>query len=394
MTLAASINTRPRFEQGVAVVMRLTKPMPEKYDSKRFGSPDDKGLILKGNVVEVIGNPSAESFPQKKGDLIDILLRPDDSRQKIFDDIVLTQEATRFVIDGVTMPGDTILGRWISGAGQNREITALEIVGPPSIQFENPTDSGPGWMRINMDGTSSKADTLIDGHFVERKLSFDEGVALLDAAYKKKLRFRVCQQVFEPSAACSVIGQDELETMMSNLRDAGYTNNIVRTFIRGTTDSSKVDLQYLGWPQDIPASDKSAGKTYDMPMLRDTPRFAALRDGEEAAEMELIPGYEMELIGNADDPSKSQRDKFVQDIIKYGLTQKQKNMYASQAYGPGMSIRAKNEQGDVLGLIKLAIRVNGPQYSTPVQIPTEQFPDAPKLILKRKGQDDTPESGA
>jgi hypothetical protein len=166
----------------------------------------------------------------------------------------------------------------------------------------------------------------------------------------------------------------------------------VRTFIPKTNDHNKVDVQLLSWPADIPARTDQAGKTYDMPVLKETKRFAALRDGDDVAWMEVIPGFEVSLVGNPNDPDKSVKHKFAREIVK-GLSSGRRNLYAAQLYGPGLAIRAINDDGVVLGITRVISRTEGTQYRFISQIPSPHFPEAANLDIPFKERNSTDVEG-
>lgn len=388
--MALDFKTRPAYSKGVGIVIRLLQRFPSDYDEK-MAFNNGKGLKLDANVVEVLGEPVGLEKPPKKGDLINIILREGDDATKIHADIVLTKEPLRFLIEGVTWDEHGVArGRWLRGAGANREISQLEIVGPPSIRFENPVSKFPKWLRLNLDGSPTSFDEIVDGAYVHHPLPFDEGLKLLKQAMSAKKNFRICQRVIEPSASVLVSNQQEFEQIMSSLRQSNYTSNVVRTFVPHTQDPNKVDIQYLSWPKDIPANQDHEAKVFDMPLLRDTTRFTYLSENEPDAVMEILPGYELEMIGNSDDHSKSTKHKFIQDILDSGLSATKMNLYATQAYGPGISVRAKNDTGEVLGLLQLVTRIEGEQYPTILNIPSPNFPEA--ATIKRKETEEVVES--
>lgn len=376
--------TKRPYTAGYGMLMELRKPLPSEFDSKTLGEPDAKGLVLSGKVVSILGAKDAALVP-KIGSTTSVTIRPNDLCSKIFEDLKQTKESTRFLLEGIT--GETSVGaleaRWAHGAGGNREIQALEIVGVPHVSFENPLpEDGPksGWLRLNLDGSPTTFDQRSqEGEWNERELPFDVVVSRLKECLAKGGKFRVSQRVLIPSKATAIDGQDELEHMLKSYREEGFTSCMVRSFIPGTTDPRQVDVQLLNWPLDIEEGETTAAKTYDIPELRETKRFAKLRDGEEHAEMEIIPGYEMNLVGNPTDATKSVKHKFVQDIVGKGLSDGQKSLYASQSYGPGISIRAVNDDGRVLGLTRPATRTEGTQYRNLMSIPTHNFVDADKI---------------
>jgi len=370
------------YRAGYGIVMDLAADLPRKFD----GDAVAKGMVLTGSVVSVLGAKDLTAAPQV-GEAISVNIRPGDNRKAIFDDLDKTRESRRFLLEGITGEVDALEARWAHGAGGNREVRALEIVGAPHVSFENPIPKdGPrhGFLRLNLDGGATSFDERLEsGEWITRELPFATVVERLKAALERGLKFRVVQRVLEPSHSLQVDGQDELEYALKQFRDQGYTSCAVRTFVPGTTDPNMVDMQILNWPQDIPAGNDSSGKTYDMPTLRETKRFAALRDNDDVnAVMEVMPGYESSLVGNPTDSSKSVKHKFVEDICGKGLSASQMNMFAAQAYGPGISIRAVNEDGAVLGLTRLITRTEGPQYRGLMSIPSPAFPDADKIVFK------------
>jgi len=370
------------FESGIGLVMVLDEELPRKYDEKKMGGDGAKGFVLTGKVVEVLGQRAKGAMPGV-GERWSVTVRPGDDRKVIFADLEKTKEGSRFLLEGVTGDVDAMTARWVHGAGANREIRAVELIGVPHVTFENPVPKdGPfnGMLRMNLDGSPTEYDVRVgEGVWERRELSFDTMVARLKAALEKGLHFRVTQRVLAPSKAVLVDGQEEFEAVLTAFRKSGYTSCVVRTFIPGTTDPSQVDVQVLSWPDDIPAKGDAVGKTFELPVLKETKKFAALRDGAAVASMEVVPGYELALIGNPTDHDKSAKHKFVNDIVGKGLSDGQKGMYGSQSYGPGITIRAVNDEGTVLGLLRLATRTEGPQIRGLMQIPTEAFPDADKI---------------
>lgn len=375
------------FTPGFGMVIELDKELPRKFDEKAMGGDSEKGFVVTGKIVSVLGALQDTAAP-KAGEAVSVVIRPGDSRKAIFDDLAKTNEGTHFLLEGVTGDVDSLSARWAHGAGSNRDIRALEIVGRPQVSFENTVpDDGPknGSLRLNLDGSPTVFDVRLgEGDWVSHELPFDVVVDRLKTVLDRGLNFRVSQRVLVPSKAVPVAGQDELEKVLSGFRKMGYTSCVARTFIPGTTDPTQVDVQVLSWPENIEGSGEKPPKVYDMPVLRDTWKFAALRDGASVAQMEVIPGYEVSLVGNPSDSSKSAKHKFVQDIVGKGLSDGQQKLYASQSYGPGISIRAVNDDGVILGLTRLATRTEGAQFRSLMQIPTQAFPDADKLDFTAK----------
>lgn len=387
MALKGDFKTRPStFVQGYGLIIKLEKELPRKYDEATMGAGDANGYVMLGRVVNVLGAKSDPSVTPGIDDVVSITVRPDDPRSKIFSDLNQTQEASLFLLEGVTGDLDNLTARWAHGAGDNRDIQALEIVGVPSVRFDNPEKDGPRTLRLNLNGSPTVFTVkLSNGEWVEHELPFSDVVERLKTTMSRGGNFRVSQRVVEPSGALVVENQEQLENALTSFRDAGYTNTIVRIFIAGTNDPRNVEMQYLSWPQDIPASESQPARTYEMPALRETKRYLALRDGEAEAIIEVIPGYELSLIGNPSDPTKSAKHAFVNNIIGKGLSEAQMNLFKSQSYGPGISIRAKD--GDnVLGLIRTAIRTEGPQIRGLMQIPTDAFPEASTLDFSAKAE--------
>jgi len=398
MAFTSEVKSRkPGFAPGYGIIIDLEKDLPRKYDANVFGDGEGKGLVLTGNVVSVLGARDSTNTPVT-GEYVSVTVRSGDNRKTVFDDLSKTNEGTRFLLEGVTVHDDQIEARWAHGAGSNRHIRASEIVGVPHVTFEIPEeDDGPysGNLRLNLDGSPTVFDELIDGEWFTREFSFETVVARLKTSLDRNLKFRVSQRVLFPSLAVSVNGQESLEQILTQFREAGYTSSVVRTYIPGTTDPGKVDVQVLSWPEDIPARDQVEAKVYEMPVLKETRRFASLRDGEDIAQIEVIPGYVVSLVGNPDDPDKSVKHKFVRDIVVKGLSDGQKKMYAAQAYGPGIEIRAVNEDSVILGLTRLITRTEGQQYRNLLLIPTAGFPEANKLDFSVKDKTpEVPESGA
>lgn len=374
---------RFKFVAGFGVVLQLTKPIPRRYDDTVFGPPNENGLLLTGTVVKTHGAaPSDKSLPAP-GSVIDIVLRPSDSRRSIFDDLEKTRSESDFFFEGVTFAGNSFEARWAHGAGQNRAIQSLEIVGPPNITFENPIpEDGEhnGWLSLNLDGSPTTFDVFETGKYVKHNLPFNEVVDRLKIVLEKGLKFRISQRVIVPSRACLVKNQDELESALTRFRAEGLTGCFVRSFVPGTTDPEKVDTQLMGWPLDVPASAGSRGNVYKMPVLFETKRFMALANGDDDACMEVIPGYYLALIGNKDS-EKSTKHNFIRRIIA-GMSADEKNMYGSQNYGPGIAICAVNDDGLITGLTRLALRTDGNQFISVASIPTLNFPNANSMTIK------------
>lgn len=387
MALKGDVKTKKGgFRPGFGMIVELVEELPRKYDSAKLGSEDAKGYPITAKVVAVIGT-TAESVAPAVGSLVNVVIRPDDNRKSIFDDMEKTREASRFFLEGVSGEYDALEAGWVHGAGDNREIASIEIVGPPSVTFENPVlNDGPknGMLRLHLDGSpTTYSERLSDGEWVEHSLSYDDVVGRLKTALERNMSFRVTQRALFPSLAEEVGGQEDLEKVLAICRKMGYTSCVVRTFLPGTTDPRKVDVQVLSWPEDIPGENGAAPKVFEMPTLRETKRFAALRDGDEVAVMEIIPGYELNLVGNPSDTSKSVKHKFVNDIVGKGHSSSQKNFYGASQYGPGVAIRAKNADGEVLGLTRFCTRTEGPQYRGLATIPSAVFPEANKLDFSK-----------
>jgi hypothetical protein len=377
------VKTKKRgFVLGYGLLMDLITELPRKYDEKMFGNPDGKGLVITGKVVRVLGGLDTTVKPAV-GDVVSVTIRPEESRSKIYDDMDKTRESTRFLLESVSGEIDTLESGWVHGAGDNRDIQALQIVGVPSITFENPVmNDGPrnGSLRLNLDGSPTEfSEHLSDGTWVDRVMPYDEVVSRLKDAFTRNLKFKVTQRTLAPKYAKVVEGQAELDAALKEFRAHGYTSCVVRTFIPGTTDPRQVDTQVMNWPEDIPADGNTPAKIYDLPMLRETKRFAALRDGEVEATMEVIPGAVLNLVGNPSDASKSVKHKFVETVVGKGHSSAQKGLYGAQSYGPGISISARNDEGKALGLTRLCTRTEGIQYRTIADIPTSAFPTADKL---------------
>lgn len=375
---------RHRFITGYGVLLELERVLPEHYDASQFGDPNDRGLALTGAVCEVLG---ARTQAPKVGAKVTIHLRPTDLRIVVYQDLVLTNVGARVLLEGVhSEDGQRFEARWAHGAGKNRQVRGLEIVGAPHVSFENPVAGvGPkkGWFYLNLDGSPTVYESRAsDGKNTTNEIAYDEAVRRLGLVIEKQLKFKVSQRVLEPSAAVQVRDQEELEYALNVFRQAGFTSSAVRTYVPGTTHDDQVDVQILSWPKDVPADEKTSGITYEMPVLAETRKFAALRDGEAPAHMEVIPGYVMSLVGNAD-PTKSTKHRFAQGILR-GLSDGQKAMYATQAYGPGIALSSVGEDGTVAGLVRLALRTEGLQYRQLLNIPTPNFVDADKVEIAPK----------
>lgn len=385
-----SFKTRSsKFSQGYGLLLCLDAELPRKFDEASMGGANGKGFIVDGTVKAILGALAANTAPAL-GDKVKVTIRPGDSNKAVFDDMSKTNEGTNFLLEGVTGDVDNLEARWVHGAGANRDVRFLEIVGVPHISFDNPIPKdGPrnGLLRLNLDGSPTKFDVrLADGTWSHRDLSFDVVVERLKTAMERNASFRVTQRVLEPSMSLAVDGQSALERLLTQFRHEGYTSCVVRTFVPGTTDPNLVDTQVLSWPEDIAANGDRAATVYEMPVIRETKKFAQLRDGDAVAVMELIPGYEIGLVNNPSDSTKSAKHIFVNNILAKGLSDGQKNLYAAQSYGPGYSIRAVNDDGVVLGLTRLATRSEGTQYSGLMTIPSPSFPEADKIVFPEKSK--------
>lgn len=382
-------SSKSKFSQGYGLLVSLDKELPRKFDETSMGSADSKGYVVIGTVIAVLGALEAHAA-LSVGGMVKVTVRPGDSNKVVFDDMSKTNEGKNFLLEGVTGDVDNLEARWVHGAGSNRNVRFLEIAGAPYVSFENPIPKdGPrnGLLRLNFDGTPTKFDVrLADGTWSHRELSFDVVVERLKTAVERNANFRVAQRVLEPSMALAVDGQAALERLLAQFRDERYTSCVVRTFIPGTTDPNFVDTQVLSWPEDIAANADRVGTTYEMPELRETKKFALLRDATTVAVMELIPGYEISLVSNPSDSTKSAKHIFVNNIIAKGLSDGQKNLYATQSYGPGYSIRAVTEDGVLLGLTRLITRSEGQQYNGLMSIPSPVFPDADKIVFTSKSK--------
>lgn len=378
---------KSKYSAGYGVVLDLDKELPRKYDEKTMGGDGAKGFVMTGKVVNVLGAAVTGTAPSI-GEKVSIRVRPGDSSSDIYKDVAQTKEGTRFFLEGVTGDAGAMEARWVHGAGGNRDVRALEIAGVAHVSFDNPEPKdGPrnGMLRLNLDGSPTVFDVRVsEGEWVKREFSFDVVVSRLKTALDRELNFRVSQRVLVPSKAVPVAGQQELEEVLAGFRKSGYTSCVVRTFVPGTADPMQVDAQVLSWPADIEANGDQPAKVFDIPALRETWKYAELRDGAAIAQTEVIPGYEVSLVGNPGDTNKSAKHKFVHDIVDKGISDGMKNLYGSQSYGPGISIRAVNDDGVILGLTRLVTRTAGPQFRSLMQIPTQAFPDADKLDFKAK----------
>ena len=367
-----------RYVVGYGLVVDFEKDLPRKF----VGDAIKKGYQLSGHVVAVLGAKDDGSVPAL-GSMVSVLLRPRDNAKDIFDDLEKTRESMRFFLEGVSGKPDALEARWAHGAGANRSVQALEIVGAPHLSFENPVpNSGPknGFLYLNLDGTPTSFDVRgNDGVYLTHQLPFADVVGRLKTTLEKNGKFRVSQRVLSPSLSVLVDDQSALDSTLAAFRAIGFTNCVVRSFIPGTNDPKQVDVQLLSWPQDVPSTFDYAGTTYEAPVLRETARFIALRDGKATACMEVIPGYVMNLIGNKD-VEKSTKHKFAHGVVK-GLSDSQKGMYAAQSYGPGVAVFAVHEDGAISGLSRLAIRTEGIQYDNLMSIPTPNFVDADKIQM-------------
>lgn len=381
-----------RYSAGFGLIVSLDVELPRRYDENVLGAASERGLRLVGTVAQVLGAHGAENAPEK-GSGVSVLVRPGDTRQAIFDDLDKTNEGFRFLLEGVSVSANGDLeARWAHGAGANRRVEALELVGVPHLTFENPIrDDGPrnGWLSLNLDGSPTSFDVRgVDGAYASHELDFEDVVGRLKTALDRDLKFRVTQRVLLPTHSILVNDQAALEEALSTFRDAGYTACVVRSFIPGTVSAREVDVQLMPWPLDVPAENGFKGIRYDMPVLQETKRFVALRDGDAEARMELIPGYMLNLLGNKD-AEKSTKHKFARSVVK-GLSEGVMAMYGAQGYGPGISLCALAADGNVSGLTRLAIRTDGQQYPNLMSIPTPHFLEADKVKYVEKSSE--PES--
>ena len=367
-----------RFTPGYCIVLRLHNELPTRYNAEVLGPGSEKGMVLTGVVQQVLG---ARHASPAVGSSVSIRLRANDLRQAIYADLELTKEGFVFLLEGITGPLDALQCRWAHGAGVNREVRFLEVVGAPHVTFETPIPlDGPknGWLHLHLDGSPTGYDVRSgDGTYSRHELSFEEVSSRLGQAVALGRKFKVSQRVLMPSAAALVANQHDLEHALTTFRVSGFTRCVVRTFIPETNNPRQIDVQLLNWPADIPRDDNFAGATYEMPTLEETPRFVMLRDGEELAHMEVIPGYVVTLVGNPD-VTKSTKHRFVQEVVR-GLSDARKNFYATQAYGPGIAVSTVAEDGLVAGMVRIALRTEGPQYRNLLSIPTPNFPTADKV---------------
>ena len=381
-----------RYDAGYGLILDLEFDLPRKYEPELFGDPNAKGLVMRGCVVSVLGAVDASAAPSM-GDMVNVVLRSGDSCKAIYDDLEKTRESMRFLLEGVTGALDSLSARWAHGAGVNRRVDAVEIVGAPNLSFENPLASdGPknGWLYLNLDGSATEFDVRgRDGVYTKQAMEFDTVVDRLKVALERNLKFRVGQRVLLPSHSRLVVDQASLEATLSDFRAAGYTACVVRSFVAGTVDAKEVDVQFMSWPADVPADGQFEAKTYPAPQLQETARFVALRDGEAQALMEVIPGYVTNLIGNTD-VEKSTKHKFASNIVRLRLSEGQRNMYGAQGYGPGILINAVQDNGAASGLTRLAVRTQGPQYQRVMNIPTPHFANADKVAVVAAEKDAVP----
>jgi hypothetical protein len=375
-----------RYTAGFGLILSLDVELPRRYNESVLGAGTERGLVLSGTVAQVLGARGVENAPTR-GSSVSVLVRPGDARQAIFDDLEKTNEGFRFLLEGVTISAKGEMeARWAHGAGDNRSIEALEVVGAPHLTFENPVrDDGPrnGWLSLNLDGSPTIFDVRgADGVYTSHEIAYEDVVGRLKVALDKDLKFRVTQRVLLPSHSIWINDQAALEEALTTFREAGYTACVARSFVPGTTSAQEVDVQLMSWPLDVPAENVFKGVRYEMPTLQETKRFVALRDGDADARMELIPGYMLNLLGNKD-PEKSTKHKFARSVIK-GLSDGQMAMYGAQGYGPGISLCALAGDGNVSGLTRLVIRTDGPQYPNLMSIPTPHFLEADKVKYVEK----------
>lgn len=370
-----------RYLAGFGLIISLDVELPRRYDEAVLGAASEKGLTLVGSVVEVLGARGVENAPVA-GSRVSVLVRPGDARRVVFDDLEKTNEAFCFLLEGVSISAKGDLeARWVHGAGDNRRVETLELVGAPHLSFENPVrDDGPrnGWLSLNLDGSPTSFDVRgADGFYAKHELDFVDVIGRLKTVLDKDMKFRVTQRVLLPADSILVADQAALEEALTTFRGVGYTACVVRSFVPDTVSAQEVDVQLMSWPVDVPADAGYSGKRYEMPVLQETKRFVALRDGDADARMELIPGYMLNLLGNSD-REKSTKHKFARNVVK-GLSDGQKAMYGAQGYGPGISLCALASDGNVSGLTRLAVRTDGPQYPNLMSIPTPHFLEADKV---------------
>lgn len=370
-----------RYVAGFGLLVKLNVELPRRFDESVLGEASEAGLRLDGRVLEVMGASGVVNAPVA-GSRVSVLVRRGDSRRAVYEDLEKTNEGFRFLLEGVTISANGELeARWAHGAGSNRRVEALELVGVPHLSFENPVPGdGPrnGWLSLNLDGSATSFDVRgADGVYVSHKLDFVDVVGRLKTALEKDLKFRVSQRVLLPSHSILVSNQAALEEALETFRGVGYTACVVRSFVVDTVHAHEVDVQLMSWPQDVPAVNGFSGLRYELPVLSETKRFVALRDGAAEAQMELIPGYMVNLLGNSD-TEKSTKHKFARNVV-LGLSDGQKAMYGAQGYGPGISLCALAADGNVSGLTRLAVRTDGPQYPNLMSIPTPHFLEADKV---------------
>lgn len=376
-----STTSRRQFLVGSGLVIDLQFDLPRKYDENLLGPMDEKGFLIKGYVVDVLGWPNTTPAPQN-GSVVDVLLRPFDLRIAIFEDIEKIREERRFLLEGVTTSSaNTLEARWIHGAGSNRNVDFAEIVSPPNVSFDSPMANvgSNGRLNLHLDGSPTFYDVRVaDGSYSPHELPFPAVVGHLKTALDNNARFSIWQRVLIPSRSVLVDNLDALNAALTAFRAEGLTGCLVRSFVAGTSDLMEVDVQVMSWYPDTPAVGNTPAKQYDVPVLRESPRFVALRDGAKEALMEVIPGRVLNLIGNQD-VDRSTKHKFAREIVR-GLSDRQMNMYGALGYGPGVCICAVAEDGSVSGMTRLAVRTEGVQYRDLHFIPSPHLPHADKLV--------------
>lgn len=387
MNNASKFQTKPKktYQQGFGLIVKLDNDLPRKYNAESMGAGTEKGYPVVGTVVQNLGGN--ESSPQV-GAHIEVLIRPDAERKKIYEDMEKTRAANVFMAEGVTMKDDgTLEARWISGAEENRHIEHFEMVGRPYISFENPKEDGPKSIRVDLTGKGFEYSKKKDDGTYENGIEMpnEEVLARLKATLDADGKFRVMQRVLQPSKAVQVDDQAALDEALYNFRNQGFTSCIVRTFVPGTTNPDQVDVQTLNFPQDIPAQNGKPEMVYDIPQLSETTKFAELQESGLDTVTEVIPSKLINMVKNPSDKEKSAAHKFAKEVVA-GLNDGQKKMYAAQNYGPGIAMCARREDGIVLGMTQVASRTDGAQVKGLMSINTPVFPTASNIAFTKKAE--------
>lgn len=385
------VKAKKSMSNGFGLIMELDGDLPRKYDAKTMGAATEKGYVLTGSVLQNLGG--GENSPQV-GAHVSVTVRADNERKVIFDDLAKTLAANTFMLEGVEAAADgSLKARWANGAEDNREIMHYEIVGRPTISFDNPKDDGIKGKPLNMD--------LAGGDYTYNQRNADNtytnGVVIPNAELTARLKatvesggkFNIYQRAFAPSKAVVVDSQEELDATLEKFREEGYTSCFARTFVEGTTNPEEIDIQMLFYPNDIPAKDGKPAKVYDKPQLEGNKKFEHLQELADAGKVvktEIVPGLTAYIVGNKDDHTKSAKHKLAASVVA-GFSDSQKGFYGSQHYGPGIITFAKSEDGVRLGALKPAARTEGKSFKGLMNLNTTAFPNASDVVFTKKAQE-------